>query len=121
MKCDVANNVFNFSYSDILFLFRNHESHSLRLLDVINDPLFWNVFTVFRSPPDGHCFIHSVISSLKSQGQSINVDDLLQLIDFECFDNTHRYLPFMGENSSLLLFQAICITIRSIGIMIVTL
>ena len=106
MKCDVANNVFNFSYSDILFLFRNHESHSLRLLDVINDPLFWNVFTVFRSPPDGHCFIHSVISSLKSQGQSINVDDLLQLIDFECFDNTHRYLPFMGENSSLLLFQA---------------
>ena len=89
-----------------MFLFKNHESHALQLLNTINDPLFWNVFTVSKSSPDGHCFIYSVISSLKAQGMSIKVDDFLQSIEFECFDNTHRYLPFMGEDASLLLFQA---------------
>ena len=94
------------SYDDILFLFKNHESHSTQLLYVINQTLFWNVFNVAKSPPDGHCFIHSIILSLKSQGIVIKTEDLLQSIDFECFDNTDRYLPFMGDDSNLLLFQA---------------
>ena len=89
-----------------MFLFRNHDSHASRVNAFINDPLFWEVFDVCKSTPDGHCFIYSVISSLRSQGSTIHVDDLLQSIDFECFDNTCRYLPFMGEDSSLLLFQA---------------
>ena len=89
-----------------MFLFKNNESCASQLLNVINDSLFWNVFSVSKSSPDGHCFIYSVVSSLESQGFSIKVDDLLQSIEFECFDNTHRYLPFMGEDSALLLFQA---------------
>ena len=98
--------MFKYEYHDIVFLFKNHESCASQLLNVINDSLFWNVFSVSNSSPDGHCFIYSVVSSLESQGFSIKVDDLLQSIEFECFDNTHRYLPFMGEDSALLLFQA---------------
>ena len=76
-------------------------------MKIINDPKFWESFTIHQSPPDGHCFIHSLVSSLCRQGWDISVNDVTQCIEFECFDNTSRYLPFMGEDSSLCLFQSL--------------
>ena len=35
--------------------------------DRLNDGSFWSHYSIEYSPGDGHCFMHSVKSSLKSQ------------------------------------------------------
>ena len=95
------------TYSDVVLLFGNSDLFNDQLSFILNNDAFWNVFSITRSSPDGHCFLYSIISALNSDGWSITKDDLCQSIEFEIFDNTNVYLPFMGEDSSLLLFQSL--------------
>ena len=93
------------TYSDVVSFFRNTDVYSDHLSFVLNNGLFWNAFDITKSSPDGHCFLHSITSCLVNHGWSISKGDICQSIEFEIFDNTNAYLPFMGEDSSLLLFQ----------------
>ena len=51
--------------------------------------------------------MHSIVTSLNSQGVSITLDEIIQAIEFECFDNFNRYLPFMGDDSCYLFYTAL--------------
>ena len=95
-----------YTYDDVLFLFSHHDLYSSQILNVINDDVFSCIFETVPSPPDGHCFLHSIVASLNSQGKLITLDEVIQAIEFECFDNFSRYLPFMGDTSCLLFYTA---------------
>ena len=95
-----------YTYDDVLFLFSHHDLYSSQILNVINDDIFSCIFETVPSPPDGHCFLHSIVASLNSQGKLITLDEVIQAIEFECFDNFSRYLPFMGDTSCLLFYTA---------------
>ena len=51
-------------------------------------------YEIVDSDPDGHCFIHSVISSLKNQlGVRYNHMDMLDMIKRETTGNKLKYTP----------------------------
>ena len=66
----------------------------------LNTDSFWTSYTVEHSPGDGHCFLHSVKSSLKSQwGIEVSIDILLRLIRDETIINRIDYIPVINGNN----------------------
>ena len=59
---------------------------------------------------DGHCLLHSIISSVKAQlneEQGIRIDHLLQLIISNVFANYKRYSLNFDDNDESLLFEGL--------------
>ena len=66
----------------------------------LNTDSFWTSYTVGYSPGDGHCFLHSVKSSLKSQwGIEVSIDILLRLIRHETIINRIDFIPVINGNN----------------------
>ena len=53
----------------------------------------WKHLEKYKSPSDGHCLLHSVLTSLKSQHIDLNLNKLVQVIKTEVDTNLHSYLP----------------------------
>ena len=58
--------------------------------DAINGTLdngdFWNLYSIKKSTPDGHCLLYSVVESLRSQKgrwETVIIDDLIYIIRCE--------------------------------------
>ena len=65
----------------------------------------WNICQVYNSPADGHCLLHSVVSSLKHQLVP-NVDiDTNYVISYEISQHPERYLGFIKNNDRSVLFD----------------
>ena len=95
-----ANN-YNYSTSTRISSLRGnvpHEninilSHSEEAPCTINPTSFWKLYEISQSRGDGHCFLYSIISSMKSQ-HCIYIDktSLEKRINDECITNSHRYM-----------------------------
>ena len=67
---------------------------------LINNGSFWKYYNVEYSPGDGHCFMYSVKSSLKSQlCLDISIEDLSRLITCKSLSNRDYYLHCIYRNS----------------------
>ena len=56
---------------------------------------------ISESPPDGHCFLHSMVTSLKAQLRPIIIRDTNQLldhIDTEVSRHFNQYMNFIVDN-----------------------
>lgn len=87
---DTINKVMNPENTDILTLLQSR----------VNDKSLWKACQVVKSPADGHCLLHSVISSMKTQllpPIEMNICTLLYLIQNELFCHLQRYVDFMDE------------------------
>lgn len=63
-------------------------------------------YDIINSDTDGHCFMYSVISSLKSQlGVGYDYFSLLDMIKQETIFNKRKYIPFMPNMSEQILFE----------------
>ena len=63
--------------------------------------VIWNDCSVVKSPADGHCLLHSVVSSMKSQlfpPLETNTSALLSLIKNEFKSHPERYIRFIPGN-----------------------
>ena len=70
----------------------------------------WNICQVYNSPADGHCLLHSVVSSLKHQrvpNVDIDINYLLNVISYEISQHPERYLCFIKNNYSSVLFDGL--------------
>ena len=73
---------------------------------IINSNTFWSTYKVSKSKGDGHCLIHSIISSMNSQhATNLNHSLLLHDIEVEVENNAFRYLPAIEGFSHDLLKQ----------------
>ena len=71
-----------------------------KIRDRLNDGSFWSHYSVEYSPGDGHCFMHSVKSSLKSQlSIDVSIKKLSMLITKETMSNHIDYTPSIQENT----------------------
>ena len=74
----------------------------------LRDGSFWLSYNIKRSPGDGHCFVHSVKSSLNSQlGVDITIDKLRVLIRNETVSNINESLTVVDENSQNVLMKGL--------------
>ena len=89
--------------SEMLMALGHQHGKTLCLDDIknsLNTDSFWTSYTVEYSPGDGHCFLHSVKSSLKSQwGTEVSIDILLRLIRHETIINRIDYIPVINGNN----------------------
>ena len=63
---------------------------------------FWLRFDFVKSPPDGHCIIHSLKTCLNSYKPNCTTTyDLLEMLSLECVTRSARYLPcyYVGDIS----------------------
>ena len=68
----------------------------------------WNICQVYNSPADGHCLLHSVVSSLKHQlvpNVDIDTNYLLNVISYEISQHPEGYLGFIKNNDRSVLFD----------------
>ena len=68
---------------------------------VLNNGLFWQNYKITLSPGDGHCKLHSVISSYNSQHnhiESLNIGQLIALIQQEVMNNVPYYIRVIEDN-----------------------
>lgn len=82
-----------------------HTSCETDVERIINDPtkrrLLWDHCNIYESPTDGHCLLHSVISSLKLQLMptiELTIKSLLDIISREISTYPERYLVFIEGN-----------------------
>ena len=49
-----------------------------------------------RSPADGHCLIHSILSCLRAKyrASELSINDLLCKLENECYENVDKYMPY---------------------------
>ena len=58
--------------------------------------IFWNEYEIHKSPGDGHCLLHSVISSLHFQSSvNLTISELIQGIIDETSTKSDFYKDFM--------------------------
>ena len=85
------------------------QDHALNLTKTcLNLDMFWNFCKILQSPSDGHCLLHSTISSVKSQLKPYNVlhtGYLLHLIKNEIWTNPKHYSCFIKNNDELCLYN----------------
>ena len=63
---------------------------------------FWLRFDFVKSPPDGHCIIHSLKTCLNSYEPNCTTTyELLEMLSLECITRSARYLPcyYVGDIS----------------------
>ena len=65
----------------------------------IDNGNFWSSHYLFRSPGDGHCLVHSVLTCLQDLGMTIEMGDILDAIEKDTVDNAHVYLRYMATLS----------------------
>ena len=67
------------------------------IVNRLNDGSIWIDYEICKSPGDGHCFIHSVVSSLNSlvdSGNIIQYKSLVNALRKEVIDNLKFYVSF---------------------------
>ena len=80
--------IFSKSYSDVVD-------------GILNKSSLWNVYSIKKSIPDGHCLLHSVVESLKSQKgrpEPLTVEELLYLVSDETTAHVDCYSQFLIES-----------------------
>ena len=91
----------------------SHKSHDKpkNIVEIcLNLNSIWDFCEINESPIYGHCFLHSIISSVKAQlneEQDIRIDHLLQLIISKVFANCKRYSLTFDNNDESLLFEGL--------------
>ena len=75
----------------------NHYDNKLKHADFkrcLLDGSFWNFYNLSKSPKDGHCALHSVISCLRFlfKNHSLSLHKLKELIIDECLNSTDKYI-----------------------------
>lgn len=76
--------------------------------DILNNGDFWDVYTVKKSIPDGHCLLYSVVESLNSQIdhlESVTIDGLIRIVRDETAAHMEYYSQFMIDTSNDNLFE----------------
>ena len=83
------------------------EDHFTALVKSLCDSgAFWSYFKILKSPPDGHCIIHSILRCLLAKyGElSRNTMSLLHTLMNECLSNINSYMPYFDGDSNLFLY-----------------
>ena len=83
--------------------------HALNLTKTcLNLDMFWHFCKILQYPTDGHCLLHSTISSVKSQlkpHNDLHTSYLLHLIKNEIWTNPKRYSCFIKNNDEFCLYN----------------
>ena len=72
---------------------------------LISEDSLWTKFNITKSPGDGHCFLHSVVTSLNAQLPKLRPLDKTTLtckLDDETLFNAKQYCGVMGSGKTLL-------------------
>ena len=72
---------------------------------LISEDSLWTKFNITKSPGDGHCFLHSVVTSLNAQLPKLRPLDKATLtckLDDETLFNAKQYCGVMGSGKTLL-------------------
>ena len=80
----------------------------------IKNRTFWFKFKTVKSPGDGHCLLHSLVTSLRGQKSvhsdltfaNYDINTLLTKLKEEVLANKQEYLPYIEGQSNLNLFTA---------------
>ena len=67
--------------------------------DHLSTGLFWSTYTIIKSPADGHCFMHSVVTTFNANmsdniGAKLDVDVLSAKLSNETMANSHEYMNY---------------------------
>ena len=100
--------------TDVLSHITNSESTNFDYLDhvfmksCLQSDTFWNFYRLIESPKDGHCLLHSVISSLRIsfQNNNLSLNKLQEVIMNEMKNSCHIYNSFFDGTSADLLAEA---------------
>ena len=69
---------------------------------LLENGIFWEKYKINRSPGDGHCLLHSIISSMAFQIKTIiTLSELIQAIISETISNSSEYDFINGPSSNL--------------------
>ena len=68
--------------------------------DHLSTGLFWSTHTIIKSPADGHCFMHSVVTTFNANmsdniGAKLDVDVLSAKLSDETMANSHEYMNYI--------------------------
>ena len=68
--------------------------------DHLSTGLFWSTYTIIKSPADGHCFMHSVVTTFNANmsdniGAKLDVDVLSAKLSNETMANSHEYMNYI--------------------------
>ena len=68
--------------------------------DHLSTGLFWSTYTIIKSPADGHCFMHSVVTTFNANmsdniGAKLDVDVLSAKLSDETMANSHEYMNYI--------------------------
>ena len=80
--------------------------HNIKLL--VDSDRIWEHYQVLPSTPDGHCILHSVVSSYNVQmspRDDITLQGLLTAIDFECHVHFDIYKPLISDSRETFLMN----------------
>ena len=93
-----------------------HETiNESQLYNLVASGDIWNKFNVVKSPDDGHCLLHSVVESMRSQFNCNNIDieKLIQCIEKETVENNHFYIVAADDMSNSNLQHGLELYIKS--------
>ena len=80
----------------------NVEEIRANIIKSLNSKSFWDKCEIRVSPADGHCLIHSVVSSVNSQiGNEVyfEMSDILEAIQTETITHMDEYVEFLEADS----------------------
>ena len=71
----------------------------------LNSGVFWLNYNIVKSPGDGHCLIHSVLTSLNfglsaESNSNVNASGLFSKLTDETVKHANRYVDFIDGNGS---------------------
>ena len=78
--------------------FEDADFHDIN--DHLSTGLFWSTYTISESPADGHCFMHSVVTTFNanlSDNISVKLDEdvLSAKLSNETMANSHEYINYI--------------------------
>ena len=72
---------------------------------LIDSGMFWDYFEISLSPGDGHCLLHSIVSSMASQNQrDLTLSQLTNAIVNETTLNSTTYEQFINGSKNDLIY-----------------
>lgn len=77
----------------------------------LKNKTFSDYCSIRQSPGDGHCLLHSIIASMKSQlrpSVDVNVDYILRCVYDEISKNSDKYTPFLENQDCQALMKGFC-------------
>ena len=82
-----------------------YQTHD-HFIEILNDKTFWSLYRFVKSPADGHCLIHSLVTVLESLNHEIkDCSTLLYNLRCECIYNYVMYLQYFDGDINEFLYE----------------